>query len=237
MLKPRPTLLFIPGLMSDETAWADVAEAFRADRAVTIGDVSPGNSITGMAENILANVEGPVIPIGHSMGGRIALEMERVAKDRVAGLVLTDTGVHPLKDGELENRQAMIDLGNNVGMGALANKWLPPMVAESRHKDVEFIQMLRDMIFRAGPATHERQILALIGRPDARPQLSTIECPVLLIAGDEDRWSPPSQHQDMTENLADAKLVVVEGAGHFAPTEKPDIVAGAIREWLVAKQL
>ena len=56
-------------------------------------------------------------------------------------------------------------------------------------------------------------------------------CPVLLLDGRQDRWSPAAQHEAMAEDIADASLVVIENAGHFAPIEQTGVVAKAIRDW------
>ena len=79
------TLVLIPGLISDAVVWQPVADAAAGSFAVYQADVSEGTSITGMAETILAETDGPLIAVGHSMGGRIAMEMARIAPERVRG--------------------------------------------------------------------------------------------------------------------------------------------------------
>ena len=75
---------------------------------------------------MLAAVPGTLALVGHSMGARVALEAVRMAPDRVERLALLDTGVHPLADGEIEKREALLQLGRDDGMDALIDAWLPP---------------------------------------------------------------------------------------------------------------
>lgn len=225
-------LVLIPGLISDDIVWREVADALGALVPVMIADVSKGASLAEMAESILAEIPGPLYVAGHSMGGRVALEMVRLAPNRIEKLALVDTGVHPLVAGELEKRQVMVDLAYNEGMAALAERWLPPMVDATRQGDKALMGALTDMVLRADAEQHERQIGALVHRPDAGPLLPSIKCPVLLLAGRQDAWSPPSQHAEMQSKLEDSRLVVIEDAGHFAPIERPEAVAEALKMWI-----
>lgn len=225
------TLVLIPGLVSDRTVWQPVADAVGATMPVHHADLTRGDSITGMAQDLLAAVGGPLVAVGHSMGGRVAMEMARLAPDRVRGLVLADTGHRPRREGEDAERRRMIDLGHR-GMDLLADAWLPPMVDPARVADRALMAALRAMVLRADAALHERQIRALLGRPDATAYLGTIACPVLLVVGRQDGWSPVAQHREIAAAVPDAELVVIEHAGHFAPLERPREVAGAIADWL-----
>lgn len=228
----RPTLLFIPGVMSDAFAWRAVECCLATGWKTRIVDVSAGETITAMAELALQSVEGAVIPVGHSLGGRIAFEMSRLRPERIVGLVVADTGIHPLADGELAQREEMIRIGNEEGMNALAEVWLPPMIAGAKHSDAGFMDAMRAMMFRAGAETHERQIRALIDRPDARAYLPSTLCPTLVIVGDEDGFSPVSHHEEMVRLLPNAELCVINGAGHFAQTEQPEAFGAALKDWL-----
>lgn len=226
-----PTLVLIPGLVSDRIVWDAVAEAAGDRFAVHHADLSQGSDIAAWAAGLLQRLEGPLIVAGHSMGGRVAMEMAHQAPDRVIGLVLANTGHGPRRDGEEAKRQEMIDLGHS-GIDALAERWLPPMLAPGNRDDAALVERLTQMVRRAGPDQHERQIRALLGRPNATAYLGELTCPILLITGSEDGWSPVAQHQDIANAVPDARLVVIDEAGHFAPVERPDPVTRAISEWL-----
>lgn len=230
----KPTVVFVPGLLSDGIVWQHAADRLAQTHLVAIADVSDGTSITGMAETILAEQPGRLIVAGHSMGARVALEMARIAPERIDGLVLADTGIHPKREGEDAKRQLVLDLSREQGMKALAAKWLPPMVDEARQGDRALMDALTTMVLRADVAQHDRQIGALLGRPDASAYLDEITCPVLLIVGRQDVWSPIVQHETMLENLPNARLVIIENAGHFAPIEQPQAVSDALAQWIEA---
>lgn len=228
------TFLLIPGLLSDARVWRPLARALEGRGAVHEADLRGMTGITDAAAALLGMVPGPLLPVGHSMGGRIALEIARLAPDRLAGLVLADTGHHPRREAELPGRARMIALGH-AGMDQLADAWLPPMVGPAARADAALMDSLREMVLGFDAATHERQVRALIDRPDAGPHLSAIPCPVLLLVGAEDGWSPPAQHREIAAAVADAELAVIPEAGHFAPVERPAETVAAVLGWLDRK--
>lgn len=224
----RPRIVFLPGLLCDASVFAAQVAALAPHAEVAVADVTGCASITAMAEAGLTLFDGPVSLVGFSMGGRAALEAVRLAPARVERLVLIDTGSAPARDGEAAGRMELADLAHRDGMAALAARWLPPMIHVEREADPELIGPLTVMVERMTPAIFERQIRALLGRPDARPGLSAIACPTLVVVGRQDRWSPLAQNQELAEAIPGARLAVIEDSGHFSPAERPQAVAAVL---------
>jgi len=221
--------ILAPGLLCDETVWKPVLE--RLDSSATVADFSHQDDLTLMAHDALALSTGSLNVAGHSMGARVAMEIARLAPERVEKLALLDTGIHPLRDGEIEKREEIVRFAYEKGMAALAERWLPGMVNETNQMNEALMSTLTNMVLRKTPDLHARQIKALVGRPDAASYLSQIECPVLLIVGRQDQWSPVSQHEDMQDLLPNAHLEIIEDAGHFAPVERPKKVTDLIEDF------
>jgi pimeloyl-ACP methyl ester carboxylesterase len=228
------TIVLLPGLLCDASVWETQRAALESITRVVVADFSAQDSIAAMAQSALDLATGPLIVIGHSMGGRVALEMWRLAPERIVKLALLDTGIHPQQSGEILKRQRMIDLAYNEGMAALADVWLPPMVDPRRSQDGALLAPMREMVLRATPDQHARQIKALLDRPDARPVLATITCPTLVLVGRQDQWSPLKQHEEMAGLIAGARLVVIEDSGHMTTVEQPEATARALKEWVLA---
>lgn len=230
------TLLFIPGLLSDERVWRPVAQGLQDHLPATQGDVTRDDTIEGMAARLLVEAEGPLIPVGHSMGGRVAMEIARQAPHRIRGLILANTGHAAATEAELPKREAKIARAHR-DMAALVRDWLPPMVAPGRRLDSALMSDLEEMAMAAGPDIHERQLRALMARPDAGGYLPRITVPVLLLTGAEDAWSPPAQHEEIAAMMPQATLEIVAEAGHFLPVERPEIVAQTINGWLARHEI
>ncbi len=225
---PAP-LMLLPGLICDARIFA--AQVIQFD-ATAVDGFGTQSSLTKMARHVLNIGPSRFSLLGHSMGGRVALEVLRMAPDRVEVLALLSTGIHPARAGEAEKRFRLRDIGRSHGPGALVEQWLPPMVAPHRHGDTELMQSMREMCINAGVDAFEAQITALLARPDAEPLLARIECPVLIAVGSMDVWSPPAQHAAMAAAIPNAKFVIIEGAGHMLPAEAPQALNEAICEWL-----
>lgn len=223
------TALLIPGLLSDGFVWTELTTRMPQAR---VADLSTQDSITDMARDCLERCPGPLRVAGHSMGGRVALEMARLAPERVERLALLDTGIHPLRPGEPESRAEIVAFAHSAGMAALADRWLPPMVGPARRADTTLMQDLRDMVLRMDPDLHERQITALVDRPDAAAGLERLRGPLLLVVGRDDEWSPVAQHVEIQRLVPGARLEVVDDAGHFAPVEQPAVVADLLEPFL-----
>ena len=224
-----PTLVFIPGLISDKRVWQPL-EAALPGFPVHHADVKQDSTIEAMASRILQNVAQDCIVVGHSMGGRVAMEVARQAPSRVAGLVLANTGHNAVQPGEREKREAKIEEAH-ADFPAMVAGWLPPMVAASRHDDKDLISNLTQMALSVGPTVHEQQMRALIARPDVSTYLPGLTCPILLMTGHDDMWSPIKQHREMFNMATNATLKILEGAGHFMPVEQPAATVRVILEW------
>lgn len=228
----KQPLLLLCGLLCDETVWADIPQRLADAADVYVMSFSGFSSIPAMAEHVLGAAPERFALAGHSMGGRVALEVMRGAARRVSGLALLNTGTHTVRDGEPQSRGRLLRLAYARGMTALAAEWLPPMLAGGAARNLELLATLTGMIERSTPNSYAGQINALLHRPDALPVLPTIDVPTLLLSGSEDAWSSISQQEMMRRRIPHATLFEIHGAGHMAPIERPDAVALALRGWL-----
>jgi pimeloyl-ACP methyl ester carboxylesterase len=223
-------LVMLPGLICDAAIYAPQTAAFGDSLAVEGYGLC--DSIPGMADLVLARTPERFDLFGHSMGGRIALEVWRKAPDRVRRLALVSTGIHPLSPTEPEKRAALQAIGHDHGFAALVDAWLPPMMAEANRADPAIAGVCRDMCLRASQQQFDAQIRALLGRPEVESLLPQITCPALVMTGSQDGWAPPAQHAQMAAAIPGSELVIVEGAGHMIPLEAPEAVNAAIARWL-----
>ena len=225
-------LVLLSGLLCDETIWSEVAARLAGRVQVSIKCFPSFDSITAMAEHVLETAPATFALAGHSMGGRVALEVIRRAPGRVTGLALLNTGIHPRGDQEWVSRGRLVELARNVGMTAVAAAWLPQMMGSSPARIAQVMPRLTLMVERNTPESFAAQTQALLQRPDAGAVLPSIDVPTLLMSGTGDTWSPLAQHEEMQRQIPNAELVAVAEAGHMAPIEQPDAVAAALDRWL-----
>jgi pimeloyl-ACP methyl ester carboxylesterase len=228
----KPVLLLLPGLMCDAAVWRAQIEAFEADYEVRVPDFFGLDSFEAMTEAVLALTGGPFAVAGHSMGGRVAMQVAATAPERVLRLALLDTGAHLPTPGEAESRLALVATGEQKGVEAVIQAWLPPMLAPANRQDHALWNEIAAMLRRAGVATLRGQQNALLNRRDGFAQLDTVKVPTAFITGALDAWSPPEQHRRMQAHAPGSTLTVIEGCGHMAPMEAPGAVNQALAQWL-----
>lgn len=230
------TLVLLPGLMCDAAVWRAQITALPAARCV-VPAWGLTDSLTVMAEQVLREAPTETFALaGHSMGGRVALEVVRLAPERVERLALLDTGTHTLAAGdagarERAGRMALLALARSRGMRALGEQWARGMVHPDQ-LDTPLFESILEMLERSNPDQFAAQIQALLARPDAAPLLPAIGCPTLVLCGRDDAWSPPAQHAAMCAALPHARLCIVEHCGHMSTMERSADVSAALTEWL-----
>jgi pimeloyl-ACP methyl ester carboxylesterase len=132
-----PTLVLVPGLMCDAAVWAPLLPSLSAHRHCVVVDHGDSDDLAGMAQRLLAAAPEQFALAGHSMGGRVALEVCRLAPQRVSHLALMDTG-HTARaagaagDEEARKRQALLDKARSQGLRAMAAEWVQGMVHPQR---------------------------------------------------------------------------------------------------------
>ena len=230
-------LVLLPGLMSDASVWAPHIKALSNKVACVVPDYGACRSIEAMAQQVLASAPTPTCALaGHSMGGIVALEIMRLAPQRVQRLALlctSATAVAPGEAGAKEHagRMAQVQLAQTQGMRALGAQCLRGMVHPDAQTGPVFDALL-DMVARCNAAQFAAHVNALLNRPDATAVLPTIACPTLVLCGREDRLIRPELHQAMAQAIRHAELQVVEHCGHMATLERPLEVSAALGAWL-----
>jgi pimeloyl-ACP methyl ester carboxylesterase len=224
-------------LICDQTAWQQQIDALRDSADCICADYGSLDSLLAMAESVLRTAPEQFSVAGHSMGGRVALEIYRLAPDRVARIALLNTGSSPLAPGaageeEARKRGELVALATSQGMHAMLQQWLPPMIDSRRINDTALVNSIIAMMARKTPEIFAAQIQALLARPDASAVLEQIRCPALLLTGREDGWSGPAQHAAMATKIPGSQLVIVPDCGHMSMMERPTEVSAALRAWL-----
>lgn len=231
------TLMLLPGLNCDAAVWAPQVAALKGQANCVIPAWGLRDTLTAMAQQVLGEAPTERFAMaGHSMGGRVALEVMRLAPQRVERLALLDTGTHPLPAGEAgekerAGRMALLKIAQEQGMRVMAQEWAKGMVHPDRIGGPLFEEVLA-MFDRGSAAQYAAQINALLTRPDAAPLLPGITCPTLVLTGRQDAWSGPAQHEAMAAAIPGAQLVIVEDSGHMTTMEQSQVVSKALADWL-----
>jgi len=164
--------------------------------------------------------------VGNSFGGATALRTALVHQDRIDKLVLVDAGL-PAWDFSEEMRDYWAAENDAMDAGDLElatqinlDFWVRPDL----HEEVR-PQQLRALQLQT--AHEEPEVLW----PDM-PALSTLRIPTLVIVGEKDKQDFHAIAQHLAEEIPDAELVGVPGAGHLVGIEEPEELNALLLEFL-----
>ena len=237
-------LLLVHGFPLNRHAWRRQVEAFRGTCRVIAPDLrgmgessgTPGPvAMTRFAEDLHALVEhleaGPVILVGHSMGGYVALAFAKAFAGDLQGLVLVGTRAGADSPQAAVARRETAEQVRLLGPSAMAEGMAAKMLSPENH-DAAMAAEVRALM---APSSQEGLIGALLGmadRPDANAWIGEIAVPTLVIAGADDAIIPPGESEAMARALPAARLKLIPRAGHLVPWEAAEAFNGALREWL-----
>jgi pimeloyl-ACP methyl ester carboxylesterase len=175
---------------------------------------------------------GPVVVIGHSLGGMIAQELALRAGERVRGLVLCNT-IAGVTEGAREFNPVLATLAETDGSAAVAEALLPAMLGPSSSREpLENSERARER-FLADMRAASPESLAAAFRAvlsfDARERLPELSVRALVIAGQHE-----GNDDDQLElaDLLDAHCVFLPGTSHLAPAEAPSAFAAQVVPFL-----
>jgi pimeloyl-ACP methyl ester carboxylesterase len=231
-----PTLLLVHGIGSTRAFWDPVVALLPGYTCIAVdvpgfGDapaLDPPVTVARLAEALDDEALGPVVVIGHSLGGMIAQELALRAGDRVRGLVLCNT-IPGVTEGAREFNPALATLAETEGAAAVAEALLPAMLGPQalENTDRARARFLADME-AAEPASLAAAFRAVVTF-DARDRLPELSVRALVIAGQHEG---NDADQEELADLLDAPLVFLPGTSHLAPAESPSAFAAQVRPFL-----
>lgn len=225
-------LVLLPGLAGNTVMWRAQLDALAAWNPHVADVHARCDTIEAMAAALLAEHDGALVLCGASMGGMVAMEAARQAPGRIAGLALLGTDPNPESDDMRRVRKAAIE---RFDQGKL-REVIEPNVAFAFHPDnarkEELVDTYLRFVLEAGAEQLIRQNRAVIARPDARRHLPHLQCPALVMCGEQDQLTPPGKSRQIAALVPHARLVLVPRCGHMLTMEQADIVNATLRQWL-----
>jgi pimeloyl-ACP methyl ester carboxylesterase len=227
-------VILLPGLASDAALWRHQVPALTdAGHTVHVTDAhARADTLSAMARLVLDEHEGPLVLVGTSMGGILALEVFRQAPQRVAALALLGSSARPDTPEMITLRSAAVLEFEQGRMDEVLRANVPFAFHPRRQADAALVGDYFEMVRRAGAAQLIQQNRAIMARPDSRPLLRRVRCPVLLVCGDADALTPPESSQEIAAAVPQSELHLLPQCGHLLTWERPDEVNAVLLNWL-----
>ena len=222
------TPIFIPGLLCTEFLFAKQ----RANLSNTglIADTTRHDSINEMARAALDQCTGALLPVGLSMGGYVALEMARLAPERIVGMALLSTDAGMDSDKRANDRRKAIKLATQKGFKGITRSFLSQLISEAARGDALLTDNIMAMASYIGRVGFIQQQTAILGRRDQKDTLANFHAPLLVLCGTSDLLTPPKLSVDMADLAPDVTLKLLDGIGHLSSLEAPGAVTMALQD-------
>lgn len=219
-------LVLIPGLLSNSVFWKHQIEHLSEIASIYVA--SPiQDTPEKLVEEILKTAPLQFALAGHSMGGWLSLEIMRRAPSRVSKLCLINTTARSDSDEKAKKRRELIAKAEKGGFEEIA-KSLAGRFTFQKEKEKE----VETMFLETGLEVFIRQQKAMLMRQESESILPTIFCPALVIHAAEDQNFSLQEHEELKSNIPNAKMAIIEDAGHMSPLEMPQAVTSLLRFWL-----
>ncbi|MBL4740710.1 MAG: alpha/beta hydrolase [Sneathiella sp.] len=232
-MSEKHPLILVPGLLCTAELWRDQAQALSDIADIHIPTHHLDNNIEAIADRILRAAPDQFALAGLSMGGYVALEIILRAPERVTHLALMDTRADADTEQDKKKRQDFINLveRGRVFKG-VTESLLPMLIHPSRFKDNALTSRIYQMAEDIGKDGFIQQEIAIMNRKDRWAELSQIDCPTLVLSGNEDALIPAPNQQKMAEAIPDAEFHIIPECGHLPSMERPFETNTIMREWL-----
>jgi len=231
MSEPR-NLILLPGLLCTRALWAPQIEAFSGSYNVIVPDLGQHDSIAGMAAHILSNAPERFSLAGLSMGGYVAFEVFRQARERVERIAFLDTSARADTGEKRSQREDLINLARRGNFKGVSPKLMPMFIHPDRAEDTVLTGTITAMAMDIGQESFIRQQTAIAGRADSLPTLPEIECPALVVVGAHDILTPPELSEEIAVGIDGAQLEYIPDAAHLPTLEEPEATNEVLKAWL-----
>ncbi len=223
----------VPGMMCDERIFSPQIEELSKNLEVTIADISSFSSVRELASDVLKKAPKKFSLLGHSMGGIVAMEIYSQEPNRIEKLILMDTNPKAELEEVKSKREPQIrDIREGKLLNVMRDEMKPNYLAESENQE-SVLTTCMDMALSLGPDVFINQSRALQTRADQQSNIQSINIPVLIMCGSEDKLCTVERHEMMHNMISDSDLKIINNAGHMPTLEQPKETTEVLKEWLM----
>jgi len=127
-------------------------------------------------------------------------------------------------------RSEMARRARREGSIAVAEAMIPRLFGPQAPKELRTRWL--EIMAASAPEGIVAALTAMAERPDSFSTLASMNCPVLIIAGEDDALTPPEDARQMQQAAPNSRLEILSGTGHMSPVERPGPFLDALRRFL-----
>lgn len=235
-----PTVLLLHAFPYDARMWDAPLKALSASHRVIAPDM-PGfggappwvdaPSLDSWASSLLERLRAEGVPdaivAGCSLGGYLAFAMLRVASHFIRGLALIDTRAIADAPGRKAARLSDAERVAREGRAFFVDASRKDLTAELAAYPSS-LALANAMLDDATGDGIIGALCAMADRPDARPQLNSIDVPVAVVRGAFDPIVGADEARTLAAAIRGATFTEIDGAGHIPTFQRPEALTAAL---------
>jgi pimeloyl-ACP methyl ester carboxylesterase len=231
-----PTFVFLHGWLMSPAIWTAAERVLpRNANILTLWQPSHGSEpglpeaatmqdwIARLFARIDAEGDSPVVLVGHSMGGLLAIQAALDRPDRIAGLVLTGAASRAWSEETIAGWRAMAGAAMHGWSNETAKLLAPFLLGPKFVNDADFINRWAEEVAAYRLAEMGGLVDAIATRPATDTRLGSLTVPALIVHGAADNSIPLQEAEFIAKAISDAQLVVLPDVGHCPPLEAPEL--------------
>lgn len=245
--KSSVPIIFVHGFPFNKSSWQPQVEFFKKTHRVITYDIRGfGRSTTGkeklsiglMADDLISLMDAleikKAIVCGFSMGGYVLMKAAYHYPKRFEGIILSDTQCVADTFEIKEKRHQTIAKIKAGKLKDFTEGFIKDVFCnESLITKKELVERMRNVILSTSPLTITATLSAIADRKEMCTVLNGITIPALIMCGKKDKITPPAMAELLKSKLPNAKLQIIEKAGHMSNLERPEDFNQHIQDFIL----
>ena len=226
-----PTLVMIPGTLCDAQVFQRQKQALRRVANVVVADYQGLTDMERWVTRLLRQLPQQFSLAGFSLGGLCALELLRLAPQRVQRVAMIASNA---QGGSVlgQRKSAWLwKMWRDRGPGEVARHVKPGYFHHALIRRRQ-ARLVHQMALGTSRKAALAEFVWAATRPDGRAALAAFDGPLLLVSGAKDRLCPPRMQQAMVDAQPRAVWMQLPRVGHFVPLEAPKPLNHALQRWI-----
>lgn len=227
----RPCLLLLPGTLCDARIFAALKRHLRSDITMHSASYSGMKEPQAWLKKLLSQLPQKFYVAGFSLGGLLALELLRIAGDRVLGIALIASNAEPASHKTQRKSALLRRMWLDRGCSEVA-RHVKPAYFHHEAKRAQHERLVFDMALHTSKRSAFVEFAWAAERPSSLATLRDYRGKVLAVSGAQDRLCPPAWQRAMLQAQPRMCWKEIARCGHFVPLEAPAQLRNAIAHWI-----